>query len=340
MFRPIEYPERIYPEGFILKEMEGMKVLLVAGMLIMLLLFLSFSRAAAEKMKFGSCVKMSPVYYLPILGAEERGIWKQNGLEVEWVPFSGASPMHQAMLTGAIPLGLCATAGPIMAIAAGVPAVIVAGVQKGDLFVLFVRAGSPIRELKDLKGAKLGIPRFGGPAEAYSKLVAKSVGLEKDIKLVGLGDIPQILAGLRTGIVDGAVEPTHLMIKLKFEGLIRELARVDRYLPKEWVGQVLVGQKAFVQKERDATRRLVKALLSTIVFLEKEPGWAIQKMVSFHGLTLEMAREVYSEYEWASDGRISRKGLQDAINFLVEFGVLAKERAPWAEDILTTEFVR
>src|SRR3990172_4897564 len=58
--------------------------------------------AAGEKIKFATAVKLFPVFYLPVLAAEERGYWKEEDLEVEWVPFAGGHPMNQAIAAGAI----------------------------------------------------------------------------------------------------------------------------------------------------------------------------------------------------------------------------------------------
>lgn len=47
---------------------------------------------------------------------------------------------------------------------------------------------------------------------------------------------------------------------------------------------------------------------------------------------------VYDSYQFTRDGRISKKALENVWNFLVEYGVVKKERAPALEELHTSQF--
>ena len=68
---------------------------------------------AAEKVKIGTPLKFQAVFAMPMLAAEEKGFWKQQGLEVEWVPFTGEVPMQQAVATGVLQLAVTDVTGAI-----------------------------------------------------------------------------------------------------------------------------------------------------------------------------------------------------------------------------------
>src|SRR3972149_46982 len=101
---------------------------------LLLAFFLALFPASSfslEKLKLGTAVKVFPPYYLPILIAEEKGIWKQNDLEVEWTPFGGGALMVRAMAAGAINVGLNPSITHVESVGKGVPLVAVAEFYAG-----------------------------------------------------------------------------------------------------------------------------------------------------------------------------------------------------------------
>ena len=69
---------------------------------------------------------------------------------------------------------------------------------------------SEIRTIKDLKGKRLGVSRFGAGADRATRLLLTRMGLnpEKDVVLVQVGGAPTRIAALTAGIIDATiVEP-------------------------------------------------------------------------------------------------------------------------------------
>src|SRR3989304_1514214 len=81
---------------------------------------------AQEKEKLGSAIKLSPAFYLPVLAAEEKGFWKDNGLDVEWVPFAGGAAQMRAVAAGAIGIAYSGPDEPLMGAERGLGVIIVA----------------------------------------------------------------------------------------------------------------------------------------------------------------------------------------------------------------------
>lgn len=135
----------------------------LAGLAIVTLMFTIPSPAPAlDKLKFGTPLKMSPNNYLPLLAGEEFGYFKQQGLDIEWIPFTGSSPMFRAVAAKSVNVGLAPTISFIRAAARSIPVIMIAGVTREDQFVLWVLADSPLRRPGDLKGAKIGLSCLGG----------------------------------------------------------------------------------------------------------------------------------------------------------------------------------
>src|SRR3989304_6551195 len=100
---------------------------------------------AADKLKLGTPVKVSANYALPPLAAQDKGFWKENGLEAEWVPFKGGGELHRAFAAGAGDVGLTGAGSALQAIANKVPEILVAETGSRVAFVGWGRAGGPLK---------------------------------------------------------------------------------------------------------------------------------------------------------------------------------------------------
>ena len=129
---------------------------------------------AAEKINFATAIKVTPAYYLPVLAAEERGFWRENGLKVNWIPFRGGPDMQKAIVARSVLIGLTTAGGLIAAATRGVPVIIVSDLQKTAGVGLYVLADSPIKNPKQLAGKKIGVTRLGAVDHAYANFVASS----------------------------------------------------------------------------------------------------------------------------------------------------------------------
>src|SRR3990172_7607859 len=80
---------------------------------IVALLAVTSEIAAAERIGFATHIRTSPQFVLPVLAAQEQGLWKQQGLDVEYVPFESTSAMNQAVVAGAVVMGTQGLTGVI-----------------------------------------------------------------------------------------------------------------------------------------------------------------------------------------------------------------------------------
>src|SRR3972149_8735610 len=195
----------------------------------------------ADKVRLGTPFKESALYSMPPLAAEEKGFWKEQGLDAEWTAFKGGAPMDQALAAGAIDIRFTSGFSAVLRVSRRGDSVIIADMQgREDMFV-WVRPGGRVQSAKDLKGATIGVNRFGSLAEAYGRLVVKELGLEwqKDIRFVAAGGVPELMAALKAGHIDGTLMDFFSMAPLKVRGELRELIAVRDYLPKEWTDSVL-----------------------------------------------------------------------------------------------------
>lgn len=133
-------------------------------MAIILLGWWTQAGSAQEHIKYGTAVKLSPVYDLPVLAAQEQGIFKKHGLDVEWVPARNGPVFIRDIAASAVQIGSSTGVTDIPVIDRGAPAVIVANLQACEGFAIWVATGGRFKTIQDLKGAKIGVSRLGGPS--------------------------------------------------------------------------------------------------------------------------------------------------------------------------------
>lgn len=315
--------------SFVLVGLVAIGALLVAGEVL-----------AAEKLKFGTGIKLYPPFYLPVLAAEEKGFWKQNGLDVEWVPFTGGSAMYQAISAGALNLGFASTATHFTATAGGAPAVMIRALILRDNFIIVVRPESPIQQAKDLRGRNISVSRLWSSSHIYGLIVVKALGLEKEVRFVAAGGTMEKMAGLMTGSLDSTIDPLSVMAPFMEKGLVRQVASITEYLPKDWVEMVLGASRGFLKNNPDTVRKVNKALTDAVTFIKRNPGWAIEKMKTMQGYSEKVAKIIYdNELDFSEDGKISRKAIENARNIFLEYGIVSKERVLPVEELFSNEFV-
>jgi NitT/TauT family transport system substrate-binding protein len=308
---------------------------------VLIVLGMSAGVWAAEKVKLGSAIKTTANYYLPILAAEEKGFWKAAGVEVEWFPFRGTATEIQGVAAGAVKVGLIPVVGNMQAAGRGLPVVMVAELVGKSNWYLWVRSDSRIRGPATLKGAKIGVPQLGGSGHGYGRLMLKALGMEKDVRFVGTGGIRQELAALKTGAVDGIIEPLTITIKLRAEGQVREPINISKFLPQEWMDHTVFSTRDFIQKEPDQLAAVVKGVLRGANFARAERQWTMAKMKELQRFSDAAATLLYEQHvavNFSKDGKINRKAVENLRSFLIQYEIIEDKRTPPVDELFTNRF--
>jgi NitT/TauT family transport system substrate-binding protein len=282
----------------------------------------------AESIKLGTSVKLSVLYYLPILAAEEKGFWSQNGLNVEWVPFQSGTDQVRALVAGSVNMGLSPSTAPMMAVSRDVPSMIVADISDKCIWYIYVRPDSSFKQPKDLKGAKIGVTRLGGTAHAYGAAIGQALGIEKDLKFVGAGGIAEGIAALKTGATDAWMMTSDVMASLTVKKEVFPLIRVNDYLPKEWCEEVMFSHKDFLKSNPDTVKRVIKAFFQAAGFVQENPKWAVEKVKTTSGFADKEAEMVYRELAYSKTGRLEPKAIENVRKFLVDYDQIEKDKVP------------
>lgn len=298
--------------------------------------------SALEKVKVGY-LQAVPHNYLPLLAGQEKGFWKENDLALEIIPFGSDILTLQAFAAKGIDFALGTLDGLLPGLVRGAPIIIVGQQTRAIPFAFWVPADSFRREPKDLKGARIGIVRFGGPAHTTARIVLAALGLENEVKFVASGGLLQEVAAFRAGVTDVIVVTIQFMARLKLEGKARELLEVTDYLPKDWPGTLLAASKELVQARPLTVKKLVRAIMQASNFAKDNRAWAVKKIGEESRFGEKEAELVYEKFVSPGirkEARIEPTALAKTIELFVQYGVVSKEKAPDVEQVYAGEFAQ
>lgn len=200
-----------------------------------------------------------------ILFGQQKGIFADNGLDLDILWSDGGSDIQQAVITGSTDFGVApGILGALSAFVKRAPIAVTNAAMTGssDLF-WYVRADSPIKTIADCAGRTVAFSRPGASSELIAATLLDSAGVKG--KLVGTGGPGATLTQVMSGQIDvGWSAPPVGLPELK-AGTLRIIARGND-APGLASQTVRVGMTnvRFLNERPDLLKRLQKGMQQTI----------------------------------------------------------------------------
>jgi NitT/TauT family transport system substrate-binding protein len=183
-----------------------------------------------------------------------------------------------ALARGEVDFSLHFSAPSILALDAGEPLTVIAGVHVG-CFELFGHEG--IRTVRDLKGKKVGLEAVGLAPHAFVTSMAAYVGLDpaKDIDWVLSPTVPpmQLFAERKIDAFFGT-PPEPQELRARKIGRVIVNSATDRPWSQHYCC-MLTGNRNFVRNNPLATKRVLRAILKATDFCVSDPAAAARQIV-------------------------------------------------------------
>lgn len=170
---------------------------------------LGFTAAAAQaqqKLVFGT-VTVFNISLAPLFLAESAGFFREEGLDIEKVPFNGTATLIPQMTTKRVHVGYPNPDALIVSRQPGrdpLPLRFFFNVTRESAWEFAVPAASPIRSLADLRGKKLGVGALTFGNIPITRAMFKELGMEfgKDLEMLPVGVGAPAFLAFRDGKVD------------------------------------------------------------------------------------------------------------------------------------------
>lgn len=269
--------------------------------------------------------------------AQEEGLFRKHGLDVELVHIPSTSRAIQVMLAGEIQYSYMDGRNSVTAALKGADVVILAGVANRLVFSFMARP--EIKSFAQLKGGKIGITRLGSSTHSVTLWVATKFGLRpQDYQLLQLVDVPNIFTAIAAGQIDaGALSPP-TNFRARKAGL-SELIDLSKEGP-EYVSVAIGSTRSFVKANEEMTRRFIRGYSEGVQLLKANKAAGIRAIQKYARIKdPEILEATYGEARAYIENvpYVARKGMETIIAELVATEAKAKTARP--DDFLDTRFV-
>lgn len=227
---------------------------------------------------------------------QEEGYFKKHGLDSNLIYIRGGSTAVQALLSGEIQFGHLSPAPMLTAWAQGADFVWIGTTTHQMVFTLIV--DTSIVKGPDLKGKKIGITRIGSASDLALRTALEQFGLgPKDVTMIALGGIPEILAAMRAGAVNGGIlsPPTSTAAR---EMGYRPLLHIPD-LGREFTFSGIAAKRSFVQSQPEIARAYMASLTDGAKVYKEDGRAALQVLRKYLRAEDRILEGGYKEYSGA-----------------------------------------
>ena len=290
-----------------------------------------------------------------LLGARELGIYKEEGVDAEFLKFTAGPPQIAAAQGGSIDVAMVGTVPFLAGVSQGVDWIMVGldnEYPKADGFV--ARAGSGVNTLADLKGKRIAFFRGSTAQFAVLKTLERLHIPVEEVTLLHLEPSQQLAAMLHSDIDVAEVwEPwMQKMVHQAGARIIETEAALGIYTG---IGGYCV-KRDWLAVQRETVRRFINALATAYDKLKNDPSPALKAVAADMGISMEEAKAIYDEeplpeiyrqadptypYSLAAGSPFS-KDMVGLVQFLVDQHVTQKpvEISKVLDDSLIAEMVK
>jgi NitT/TauT family transport system substrate-binding protein len=269
--------------------------------------------------------------------AQEEGLFRKNGLEVELIHIPSSSRAIQAILAGEIALSYMDGLNAAQASLKGANVALVAGATNRFVFSLM---GKPeLKRVVELRGKKIGITRVGSSTHTAALYALGQAGLKPaDYQILPLVEVPNIFTALVAGQIDAGVVSPPTNSRARKAGM-NELMNLAKEGP-EYVSVALGTTRTYIRDNEEILRRVVRSYAEAVQLFKANKQVGIRVLAKYTNVKdqdiLDDAYNQFREY-LETVPYVSRKGIEAILAELREKDAVAKSAKP--EDFTDMRFV-
>jgi NitT/TauT family transport system substrate-binding protein len=274
----------------------------------------------------------------PIFIGMDKGFFGSEGIKVEPVWFKAAQPIAVATATGDIDVGATGlTAGLYNAIGQGMKIAVVAdkgrewpGYKLTALLVSTEQWKAGVRDLKDLKGKRVGITQIGSTFHyILGNLLEKRDMSLNDVKVIPLGSISSMRDTLISNQIESAFLNQPLVAAVEKSGNGNVLLWVGDHLPYQ-IAAIFYGEK--LMKKRSAAISFMKGYIRSCRYyydhaLTKKEGSAYQEILELISKYTEEKTDAIALALPYNDrnGELLTEDIQKQLDWYYQNGMVSKK---------------
>jgi len=323
------------------KFLTGLKGIRIAAALIAVMGFgLTTGPADAkpEKTKITVGIPVLAGTFLPVYLADDLGLFEKEGLDVKVLAFRGGSALAKAVIADNVDIGLTSLAGVNVGIAAKQP---LRAFYAGFNMAIFEWWATPkIKSMKDVKGTRWGVSRYGSSTDFLTRYALASRGYDPktDVKIIQGGRSATRIAAQKAGQLDVNIFIAPETIIARKLGYNRILSQTD--LAADYPFHVWFAKEGFIKKYHGTIIALLRAHVRGVRIAKTDKAQALKSLGKHIKMDPKYLSDTYDSFInfIHEDGRLpSDKGLDVFFEMGVKSGTY---KSKWPKSrYWTPEFV-
>jgi ABC-type nitrate/sulfonate/bicarbonate transport system substrate-binding protein len=226
----------------------------------------------------------------------EDGHFRKHGLDSNLIYIRGGTTAVQALLAGEIQFGHLSPAPMMTAWAQGADFVWIGTTTHQMVFTLIAEAG--IAKGSDLKGKKIGITRLGSASDLAVRAALEQFALSaKDVTMISLGGIPDILIAMRAGAINAGILSPPTSTAARDLGY-RPLLHIPD-LGREFTFSGIAARRSFVQSQPEIVRAYMASLTDGAKVYKEDNRAALRTLRKYLRADDRILEGGYKEYDAA-----------------------------------------
>ena len=276
---------------------------------------------AQEKAKIFLGASSKTLGYSPLWVALKKGIFEQQGLDVQLVLLRGVPMTVQALAANSLHFGSGGPEPYIEASERGLDFIVIGGIING--IAQFLVAGKNYKSYEDLRGATFGTASLTGGIVTALREALKLKGLEypRDYKLlIVAGGSSANLAALQAGQIAATTMAAPLNYAAQELGF-NVLGKLSDGIP-HFQTNAFIARRGWAEKNRAIMVRFMKAHVLAMRWLFDNKDAAVEFLSQEMKLKPQHARlgwEFYTQNRhWPPDGDVTIEGMKNNIRIYAE----------------------
>jgi NitT/TauT family transport system substrate-binding protein len=258
------------------------------------------------------------ITFLPAEVARQRGFFREQNLDVKLL-LTRSEVDRAALASGNIDFTLRAGSTFVSA-ARGLPVKIVLLGTMRPFWGLVVRP--EVKSVAELKGKSMGVPGLLGSQQISAKFILKQSGLDPERDVVyRVVDTGTRIAAMTAGTIDCSMMDYGEAFRAKKAGfkMLVNAAEVHGLI----AGGLGVNTKK-LREQPDQVRRVLRAMVQSLRYLQENPEGTQQVMMSWLKLDREMASNIYqmAKNNYTKNGLVEESMMNSLVgSMLAEAGI-------------------
>lgn len=211
--------------------------------------------------------------------AVDAGLFNKHGLDVGLIYIGGGPRAMATTMANETQITQGAGVGSILAKVSGADAVMFATLLDTTPQSLMVH--HDLKSPQELKGKKIGVTRFGALSDFGVRKYLEKINLqpEKDVAILQLGGLPEILAAMQNGAIHGGALSSPALTKAKHLGF-KELIDLGN-LGIRYPGLSYMTTEAYIKTNRPVVINFLKAIIESTHYLRRNREFAIRVLKKY-----------------------------------------------------------